>query len=102
LSPEAAPVITAQPVSIATTAGSSASFSVTAVGSGPISYQWQRNGANIPGGIGAVLIIPMVSTSDDGAQYRAIVDNNRGSVASDAATLSVSDSTPAQLRGASH
>jgi hypothetical protein len=102
LSPEAAPVITAQPVSIATTAGSSASFSVTAVGSGPISYQWQRNGANIPGGIGAVLIIPMVSTSDDGAQYRAIVDNNRGSVASDAATLSVSDRTPAQLRGASH
>src|SRR5207244_6044937 len=44
-----APSITAQPLSQTVTAGQPASFSVTAAGTAPLSYQWNKNGAAISG-----------------------------------------------------
>ena len=42
-----APSITTQPLSQTITAGQTATFSVTAAGTAPLSYQWQKNGAAI-------------------------------------------------------
>ena len=42
------PVITQQPSNLTVSEGQSASFSVSASGTQPINYQWQRNAANIP------------------------------------------------------
>src|SRR5205814_8332755 len=44
-----APSITMQPLSQTVTAGQPASFSVTAAGTAPLSYQWNKNGAAISG-----------------------------------------------------
>ena len=43
-----APAITQQPAPQTTTVGGSASFSVTASGTAPLSYTWQQNGNNLP------------------------------------------------------
>src|SRR6267378_3072912 len=48
-----APSITAQPVSQSVIAGQTATFSVTATGTAPLSYQWRRNGAAVSGATSA-------------------------------------------------
>jgi hypothetical protein len=96
VSPQSAPVITFQPASVVATLGGSASFTVAATGSGPISYQWQRNGANIPAAIEPTLTISPVTVADNGAQFRAVVSNNEGSTASASATLTVITGTEDQ------
>jgi hypothetical protein len=47
----AQPVITSQPVNPAVVWGGNATFSVTATGAGPFTYQWQLNGTNLPNNI---------------------------------------------------
>src|ERR1700678_4658610 len=42
------PAITIQPTSQTVWAGGTASFIVAVAGSGPFTYQWQRNGSNLP------------------------------------------------------
>ena len=42
-----APSITTQPGSQSVTAGQTATFSVAATGTAPLSYQWQKNGVNV-------------------------------------------------------
>ena len=44
-----APVITAQPSSASATLGASVSFNVVASGTGPLSYQWSKDGFAISG-----------------------------------------------------
>src|SRR5216684_3803306 len=44
-----APAITTQPANQTVTAGQAATFTVVASGTAPLSYQWQKNGANIAG-----------------------------------------------------
>jgi hypothetical protein len=46
---QTAPTIAQNPASLAAQAGSNASFTVTAAGTGPFLYQWQFNGANVAG-----------------------------------------------------
>jgi len=84
-----APTITAQPVNQTVTAGQTASFSVTATGTAPLSYQWQKNGANIAGATSASYTTPATAISDNGATFGAVVSNTAGSVTSAAATLTV-------------
>src|SRR5205807_3365571 len=48
-----APTITTQPANQTVTAGQTASFAVTANGTAPLNYQWQKNGANINGATSA-------------------------------------------------
>ena len=43
-----APLITTQPLSQTVTVGQTATFSVAATGTQPLSYQWQKNGTDIP------------------------------------------------------
>jgi hypothetical protein len=82
------PAIAAQPVSRTVTTGSSASFSVTATGTAPLSYQWMKNNANITGATTATYTIASAATTDAGS-YSVRVSNSAGSVTSAAATLTV-------------
>jgi len=84
-----APSITAQPASLSVTAGQSASFSIVASGTGPLAYQWNRNGAPIGGANSASYAISATVVGDNSAQFSATVSNGAGSVTSSAATLSV-------------
>jgi hypothetical protein len=81
--------ITGQPVSQSVTAGQTASFSVTATGSAPISYQWRRNGVNVGGATASSYTTPATVTGDNGDQFTVVVSNGTGSVTSNAATLTV-------------
>lgn len=90
-----APSITAQPQSQTRAVGQAAEFSVTAAGSAPLSYQWQRDGVNISGATGDRYTLPQVSASDGGASFRVVVSNGVGTVTSASATLTVtSDQAP--------
>jgi len=84
-----APSITAQPANQTVTAGQTASFSVAATGTAPLSYQWQKNGTNITGATAATYTTPATTSSDNGAQLTVVVSNTAGSATSNAATLTV-------------
>ena len=83
-----APLITSHPVSIAKAAGTSASFSVTATGTG-ISYQWQKNGADITGAASSTYTKTNLVSGDAG-NYSVVVSGSCGpSLTSNVATLTV-------------
>ncbi len=68
--------------------GGSATFAVAASGSGPITYQWLKDGTPIAGATAAVLTLGGVTGSDAGS-YAVTVSNPLGSVTSNAAALTV-------------
>ncbi len=82
------PVITNQPQTISVAEGSPASFSVSATGTAPLSYQWRKNAINISGAIASSYTIPAVTPSSAGI-YSVIVTNMVGSSTSNNATLTV-------------
>src|SRR6202035_868378 len=71
------------------TAGQTATFSVTASGTAPLSYQWRKNGTAISGAAAASYTTPAETTSDSGAQFTVVVTNSAGNVTSNAAILTV-------------
>ncbi|HEU4780057.1 MAG TPA: PQQ-dependent sugar dehydrogenase [Steroidobacteraceae bacterium] len=83
-----APSISSQPTNVTVAAGQSASFTVAASGTAPLSYQWQRNGVNIANATSATYTF-VTAAADSGATFRAIVSNAAGSVTSNSATLTV-------------
>lgn len=85
-----APSITAQPTAQSVTAGQTATFSVTAAGTAPLSYQWARNGIAISGATFASYSTPATAGSDDGSTYSVTVSNAAGSVTSSSVALHVS------------
>jgi glucose/arabinose dehydrogenase len=89
-----APQITSQPQSLTRSVGQSATFSVTATGTAPLSFQWQRNGVNITGATASSFTISSVTTGDNNASFRVIVRNSVGMVTSAAATLTVTTNQP--------
>ena len=84
-----APAITSQPASQVISTGQTAIFSVTATGTPPLIYQWQKNGANITGAMSSSYTTPPTTTADSGEQFRVVVSNSLGNVTSNAATLTV-------------
>jgi hypothetical protein len=88
------PAITGQPASVTVTEGDTATFSVTAEGSAPLSYQWKRDGANISGATSASYTTPAAVLADSGAKFTVVVSNSEGSVTSAEATLTVEPSGP--------
>jgi hypothetical protein len=85
-----APSITAQPASRTVTAGQTASFSVAATGTAPLSYKWMKGGAPIAGATSSTYTTPATITGDTGSQFSITVSNSAGNVTSTAATLTVS------------
>jgi hypothetical protein len=86
------PVITTQPVSQTVAVGATVSFTVIATGTAPLSYQWQKNGANLAGATSATLTLANVTSANAGS-YRVIVRNSASAVTSTAATLTVTTAT---------
>src|SRR5204862_96211 len=83
------PTITRQPASQTVTAGQRANFTVTATGTAPLSYQWQKNGTAIGGATAASYTTPATTVADNGNQFTVVVSNAAGSVTSNAAALTV-------------
>ncbi|HEY0550209.1 MAG TPA: immunoglobulin domain-containing protein [Verrucomicrobiae bacterium] len=88
-----APVITNQPVSRGVCAGSFVQFTVGATGAPPVTYQWRKNGVNLPGAINPTLTFANAQPTNGGS-YTVVVAGGCGSVLSSVATLSVT-SAPA-------
>jgi hypothetical protein len=80
--------ITRQPSSRTVVAGSDISFDITASGTGPLSYQWTFDGANLPGATEAMLLLTNVQPPQAGS-YAVVVTNAAGSATSDVASLRV-------------
>lgn len=83
-----APSISMQLQDQVVSVGQSVTFSVTASGANPLSFQWQRNDQDIPGATGSSLTFS-ASAADNGATYRVVVTNSNGSAISNRATLTV-------------
>ena len=92
-----APSITTQPSSQTITAGQTATFSVTATGTAPLSYQWSQNGTAISGATSSSYTTPAETTSASGAQFTVVVSNTAGNATSSAATLTVNAVPPGRL-----
>lgn len=84
-----APAITSQPVSRTVTVGSIAEFSVAATGSGPLTFQWRKNGQAIAGATASKYSTPPATLADNNASYTVVVTNSASSVTSSAAVLTV-------------
>ena len=82
------PKIMLQPQNQTVNQGTTVLFSVLAA-NGTLSYQWQRNGADIPGAIFSSYTLVAAGAADIGAQFQCVISNSAGKVVSDAATLSV-------------
>ncbi len=84
----AAPAIVNQPQSISVNAGQPASFSVTASGTAPLTYQWRKNGSNISGATLSSYSIAITAANDAG-NYSVVVTNGAGTTTSNNAVLTV-------------
>ena len=84
------PRIGTQPQSQTVAVGGSVTFSVTATGGLPHSYQWLRNGVALPGETNSTLSFTNVTAFSQGG-YRVQVANGGGSLSSDEAVLTVLD-----------
>lgn len=89
-----APVIDQQPADQTVSVGGKATFSVTASGAGPFTYQWQRNNANIAGATAASYSFSPVATTDNGATFRCLVSSSFGTTPTRTATLTVTTNQP--------
>jgi gamma-glutamyltranspeptidase len=93
------PAIVTQPASRTNMAGTTATFSVTAIGPGTLTYHWRKNGTNLADGgniFGATtsqLSLNAVSSADAGT-YSVTVSNSTGGVTSLGAALAVVSFTP--------
>lgn len=90
------PVIAAPPRSVAVSAGTDVTFSVSATSALPLSYQWQRNGTAIPGATTPVLGITRAQAADAGS-YTVVVTTRTGSVTSTPAVLTIGASRLSNL-----
>jgi hypothetical protein len=82
------PQIVTQPVGKGTLAAQPVTFSVTALGTPVLAYQWRLNGVDLPGATSPSLTLSNPSAIDSGA-YSVRVSNSYGSVTSADAILRV-------------
>ncbi len=87
-----APFISIQPQPVLVPEAEDVPFSVTATGAEPFSFQWQKNGVDIPGATDQEFIFENPSLPDSGSLFRCIVTNALGADTSQAALLSVTSS----------
>jgi hypothetical protein len=87
------PTITQQPRNQRVVQGQRATFKVRASGSDPLSYQWKKNGSDIPGATSASYVTPPTTLSDDGTRFSVVVSNAAGSVTSGTVRLRVTSAT---------
>jgi subtilisin family serine protease len=90
----APPSISSQPAAASIYATQTATFTVAASGNGLLTYQWRKQGVNIPAANSSIYTTPMVALADNGALYSVVVSNAGGSTVSRDAALTVIDVAP--------
>jgi concanavalin A-like lectin/glucanase superfamily protein/Ig-like domain-containing protein/putative Ig domain-containing protein/List-Bact-rpt repeat protein len=80
------PQITGQPVKQVAEPGNIVTFSVVVADARAVTFQWQRNGADIDRATGDSLLLTNVSAANEG-QYSVVVTNSAGSITSNSAAL---------------
>lgn len=75
--------------------GQTATFSVTAAGTAPLTYQWQKGATPIAGATAYNYTTPATTAGDNGSTFLVVVSNALGKVTSNAATLNVTTTAPA-------
>ncbi len=83
----AAPAITTQPAGQSVPAGKAVTFSVAATGPAPLTYQWQKNGADLAGATGSTYTVPATTPADSGTLYRVVVSSAAWKLSSAPAAL---------------
>ncbi len=87
--PPTAPTITQQPSNTTVTVGQTATFTVVANGTGPLTYQWLKGTSNISNATSSSYTTRATTGADNGLQFKVVVSNAGGSATSNAATLTV-------------
>ncbi|HTV41291.1 MAG TPA: LamG-like jellyroll fold domain-containing protein [Candidatus Sulfotelmatobacter sp.] len=85
---ELQPVITQQPISATVNANSAFTNAVTAIGVGPLNYQWYMNGQAVSGATGSNLVINPIEPANAG-NYYVTVSNDYGAATSAVVTVTV-------------
>jgi Right handed beta helix region len=93
-----APTITGQPSSQTVAAGEPAIFTVAAIGSGAMSYQWLKSGQPIAGATQATYITPVSTQGDSGSSFSVSISNYLGEVTSSQALLTIVASPSNEVR----
>ena len=86
--PTGSPVVTLQPKPQTLAPGQTITLNVAASGVPPLSYQWQRNGTNLPGSTATNFVIAQAQVQDSGS-YGVVVTGGRGQASSASATVTV-------------
>lgn len=84
------PTVSSEPSDTSVYAGASATFSVTASGTSPFTYQWKLDGTNISGATNSSYTTNFTTLDADGNAYSVGITNAYGGVVSSNATLTVS------------
>lgn len=84
-----APAITLQPQTVFVPLGEPTVLSVRATGWAPLTFQWRRNGADIPGATSSNLVLASVQSTNEGI-YSVFIANSLGTtISADASVVSV-------------
>ena len=75
--PNGSPLITSQPASLEAEPGGTATFTLSATGNPPLSYQWFKNGSLLAGANGSSLEFHNAQVTDS-ASYHVVVGNSSG------------------------
>lgn len=89
----APPQIMQHPVGEAVQVGTQVTFSVVASGYGSLTYQWRKDGNNLPGATASTFVIASAQLSDAGS-YDVRVANAGGTTTSQGAILTVTTAPP--------
>jgi hypothetical protein len=89
-----APVILTNPAGQTVTSGSGVMLTAIVSGDPAPSYQWKKDGVNIPGATNSTYALANASTGDAGT-YTVFASNSAGNVTSAGATLTVNPATTA-------
>lgn len=82
------PAITQQPSNQSVTAGQTATFTVVATGTAPLTYQWQKGSTNV-GTNSPSYTTPATMSADNDSKFQVVITNSAGTATSSAATLTV-------------
>ncbi|MBK8944250.1 MAG: T9SS type A sorting domain-containing protein [Ignavibacteriae bacterium] len=86
------PLITSQPQdAILKPTGQTATFSVTAIGNAPLTYQWYRNNSALSGATSSSYTTPVLTLGFNNNTYKCIITGPDGSVESNSALLTVAE-----------
>ena len=87
------PRFLSQPTGLLALVGDAVTLSVEVDGTRPIAVQWRRNGAEVPGGTEASLVIPAIALAQAG-DYTVVISNAYGTQTSSPATVRVLEVVP--------